>query len=257
MSEPTERPILFSGDMIKALINGNKTQTRRPVKPQPYRSSSNPPFFTDTAVGDIFICPDMFPTTDTQGYVIVECEAVGVYHSMGQQQFAEKHSPFGVPGDRLWVRETFLPDPPRDHDAWDDWTCTSFEWEGCGSKLNAIPTQLRSPKHCLYQASWNGSDLCWRPSIHMPKWASRLTLEVVKVSVERLQAISVDDVAKEGVPFYCGCPSASRDEDYTAGVTAYAREKFSIQWNDIYAKQGLCWASNPWVWRVEFKRVGA
>jgi hypothetical protein len=242
-----ERPILFSGPMVRALLDGSKTQTRRVMKKQPYISRTNPPHFSDVEVGDLFICPDYCPTTPVRGSVIVECESIGTYHCMGQKTFAEKHSPYGVPGDRLWVRETFL-----------------YVGPGSGSDLPSYREERANPENhkaanCWFRASRPDETLVWTPSIHMPRWASRITLEITGVRVERLQEISEVDAAAEGVE------SLRNEGEYwkhylesTASCDALiclsARESFRTLWDSL-AAPGVDWQANPWVWVVEFKRA--
>jgi hypothetical protein len=235
-----ERPILFSGPMVRAILEGRKGQTRRVMKKQPYISRTNPPHFSDVEVGDLFICPDYCPTTPVRGSVIAECESIGTYHCMGQKTFAEKHSPYGVPGDRLWVRETF-----------------AHMYRG-----NAVP-EARRPEDVVYRADGLTPDEyaygSWKPSIHMPRWASRITLEITGVRVERLQEISEVDAAAEGVE------SLRNEGEYwkhylesTASCDALiclsARESFRTLWDSL-AAPGADWQANPWVWVVGFKRI--
>lgn len=182
-----ERGILFSDEMVRAILDGRKTQTRRPVKPQPLGIG------TMNAAGQ-------YCQPDREGVM------------PGGWRI---ESPFGSPGDLLWVREAF-----------------------CGG-------QHGTPY--LYRASWQQNDFMrWRPSIHMPRWASRITLEVKAVRVERVQEISSRDAWAEG--FRCSC---TRPVPICAGNIVAFRET----WNSIYAPNGLGWDKNPWVWVVEFERV--
>lgn len=173
-----ERPILFSAPMVRALLDGRKTQTRRVVKPQP------------TATRE-----EAIRTYGKGGTFILEAGFFGV------------RCPYGQLGDRLWVRET---------------------WGACAG----------SP---VYRADDNAT--CpdggrWKPSIHMPRWASRITLEVTGVRVERLQDISEEDAIAEGVPEQRGDPWA-----------------FQCLWDSINGARERCsWAANPWVWAITFSR---
>jgi hypothetical protein len=190
-----EHPILFSGPMVRAILDGRKTQTRRVVlRPERYER-------------------------------IRDCS------------FA---SPYGVPGDRLWVRETWFPDPPIDG-----------TWPGDAAwnhdrTIEGVPAKYRSPKHCIFAASWDGIPLAWRPSIHMPRWASRLALEVTEVRVQRLQEITEEDAQAEGFrDRYDAAPTGEKDT---------AAEVFREAWDEINGKRGP-WASNPWVWAISFRRI--
>ena len=186
-----ERPILFSAPMVWAILEGRKTQTRRIVIPQPD-----------------FISPDNVPrkTTGPGLHPYIPC-------------------PYGQPGDRLWVRETFSGPHYQSKSHPRDWIDSDPIW---------------------YWADGNPEAGDWtppKPSIHMPRWASRLLLEVVSVRVERLNAISVSDAIAEG---YDG----SVDDPIDPSVKWYAQ-----LWESINGSGG--WAANPWVWVVEFKRVQA
>lgn len=197
-----ERPILFSGPMVRAILKGRKTQTRRVVKPQPK--------FKDFEDGR------MLAFVDKWGYCPVE---------------RNLHlCPYGSTGDRLWVRET---------------------WHGSGNKKLAL-----NPEHPMdslsYRADWHGVDtgLIWKPSIHMPRWASRITLEVKGVRVERLQDISEDDAKAEGV--------TPKGDTYIAANVAKDsphRMEFWTLWQSINAKRGFGWDTNPWVWVIEFQPI--
>lgn len=206
-----ERPIIFSSEMVKAILDGRKTQTRRVLRKQPI---------------DILPmnCPDMWVTLQTRDPN--HGEVIGCR--------------YGIPGDRLWVRETFLPDPPID--GWDG----DFEWNGCGRPISGVPAHYRKPEHCLFAASWRGTPLTWRPSIFMPRWASRITLEITGVRVERVQEISEADAIAEGTTPSC----VGDDLDYLK-----YRAGYMTLWDTINAERGFPWKSNPWVWVIEFKNV--
>ena len=208
-----DRPILFSGEMVRAILAGHKTQTRRVIKLPTWSTLDWADFETDDA-----------------GKPVIICEETGC--------LAEMPCPYGQPGDRLWVRETWIPDPPQD-DTWDYYAFT----DGVLYNFDNLPNRFKKPKHIIYRASWNGIDLRWRPSIFMPRWASRLTLEVVSVRVERVQEISNPDAQAEGVGWW---QPVGGEKDY--------RLEYSMLWNRINAKRGYSWDSNPWAWVIEFKR---
>lgn len=204
-----ERPILFSAPMVRAILAGTKTQTRRVVKPQP-------PKHTYTV--SVFHHPDPRP------------HFWAWTHSPKRPDLANLSDwcapcPYGQPGNRLWVRETHSPQP----DCWGSWD----RWmRGEGGPGPVIHYKASDPK------AWVD---CWRPSIHMPRWASRITLEIASVRVERLQDISRGDAMAEGCPF----PNMAAGPD----PSDWYREL----WNEINGPNS--WAANPWVWVVEFKRV--
>lgn len=198
-----ERPILFSGPMVRALLTGTKTQTRRVVKPQPR-------------------------TVD------------------GVTDWKSVRCPYGQPGDRLWVREAWMPDPPCDG----TWGYT--EWAGCRiGKIAAVPEQFRNPEFCNYRATWPSKDhgLRWTPGIHMPRWASRITLEVTGVRVERLRDISESDAQAEGIEkTKHGFWSTYGQADCNATYSPVA--SYRCLWESINGDGS--WEANPWVWVVEW-----
>jgi hypothetical protein len=201
-----ERPIIFSGPMVRAIIEGRKTQTRRVVKPQPRRAD------------------DAFDGT-------WDWQNPGYYDDLTMGYELMKHAPYAE-GDRLWVRETWWHHkecrPPFPHGG--PGVCVRYESEvQPGDPTNAY--DRRSP-------------------IHMPRWASRLTLEVTGVRVERLQDITPDDARAEGHPHVPGTERYPQEVHDDA-----ARDWFMDLWHDLNAKRGYPWESNPWVWVVEFRRV--
>ena len=196
-----ESPILFSAPMVRALLAGTKTQTRRIFKPDRM-------------------------TWDANGRYTTYAMRGGELSTTGSGPFKPSswlhYCPYGQPGDRLWVRETFGHFERNENFA-----------PGC---------------EVFYRA--DGESLAlepWRPSIHMPRWASRITLEVTGVRVERLQDISADDARAEG------CQDKPVDGAEQASIDLLAKLWYHDLWEQI---NGLdSWAANPWVWVVEFKRV--
>lgn len=247
----TERPILFSGPMVRAILSGQKIMTRRIMKPQPYISHTNPPTFSDTERGDIFICPDCFPTTNERKSVIVECEGIGVYHCMGEKEFAEKHSPYGRPSDLLWVREAhYLTDDG--HNEYVVYAADTDATRAHLARLGALPADFPEDVKAGHRRL--------RPSIHMPRWASRITLEITDVHVERLGDISDTDVDSEGVEghyvedgWYWRNYLLSDEEAAISPMLASATESFRSLWEKINGAGS--WDVNPWVWVVKFRRV--
>lgn len=199
----SERPILFSGAMVRAILEGRKTQTRRAVK----KPANVPPEdFRDA-------CEWM--QRHGKGSVLKRGPCDGVQWRLP--------CPYGAPGDRLWVRESWAPD------------C-----EGPPYYAADYPAGVGPAGPITAENRWR-----WTPSIHMPRWASRITLDVVSVRVEPLQTISTVDAMAEGV-----VPAAN-----AAGVLSYTTG-FRLLWDSINgARPGCSWADNPWVWVVEFRRV--
>lgn len=210
-----DRPILFSGAMVHAILEGRKTQTRRVIKfaRVPYEPDSH----------NVWKCWNGSPSK-------------GNWSHQWQDGDLVLRCPYGKPGDRLWVRETFIPDPPID--GWSG----DISWNGCGRPISGVPEHYRSPEHCIFRASWDGSDLKWRPGIHMPRWASRLTLQITKIRAERVQQITNEDAQAEGC-------------DFRISKTPNYANAFAILWDSINAKRGFSWEVNPWVWVVEFRRI--
>jgi hypothetical protein len=207
-----ERPILFSGPMVKAILEGRKTQTRRVMVPQPVPSK--------VFAGQMRwkrLCRPM-------DELALSC-------------------PYGKPGDRLWVRETWA-QIYRTGDY-----CIRDEGEFFQCPCDGCRVEYRADTGNPYPGEWP-EDMAkeddeaprWRPSIHMPRWASRLTVELVNVRAERLQDISEEDAAAEGVAF-------------TKYLNANARFHFKELWDSINAKRGYSWDSNPWVWVLDFERT--
>ncbi|MDM3867965.1 hypothetical protein QF204_07210 [Proteus faecis] len=209
-----ERGIIFNAEMVRAILDGRKTQTRRIVKN---------------------VMPDngmwlKKPTKTRSGTTT---------HVLDAPKY--NLCPLGKAGDHLWVRETWMPDAPRDG-TWGD-----VEFYGCkDSQLSMIPECYRTPEHCIYRASWDGAEMIgWTPSIHMPRWASRITLEIIDVRVERLNDISNDDAKSEGC--WYGRGGGVPDKALTPS------DQFPTLWEEIYGDGS--WSSNPWVWVIEFKRI--
>lgn len=203
--------MIFNAEMVRALLSGRKTQTRRIIKPQPEATLS----------GSLY---GKWLSRPLNGLLLPKIEDIAI------------HCPFGVVGDRIWVRETFQ-GPLFDYDLMDSY-CID-------------PTPFEKPEFCVYKADgvpapefYDADDelhCCWRPSIHMPRWACRILLEITNVRVERLKSISDGDAIREG------CSTADMmSGDCVADV-------FARLWASIYGSDS--WNANPWVWVIEFKRV--
>ena len=244
----TDRPILFNDEDVRAILDGRKVQTRRVVKPQP------------TECGLLF--------REWEGFYAWEDDGLNL------DEGAQRLCPYGAPGDRLWVRETIRAKYDTESYATADTgrtidgvyygmaSATSRDWvyAADGEWINDQPQEWVPPEHETI------------PSIHMPRWASRLTLEVVSVRVERVQEISEEDAIAEGIQ-PCGAgwenylwhgggaPASLQDawdwqySNYVEGEHGGAKGSFSSLWQLINAKRGFGWDANPFVWVVEFKRV--
>ena len=209
-SSVVERPILFSAPMVRAILEGRKTQTRRVMKH---------PEYMGCLTGD---CPHTYQS---------ECD-------LDVKVWASENCPYGVPGDRLWVKETFrlradMDDRPP-----------SLDWWKKGAWYEADGPN--EPSGCA------GGAGKLRPSIFMPRWASRITLEITEVRVLRVQEISEEDAKAEGV--FGGCTVCGDSEngdciEHTPSCT----DGFANIWMHINGEDS--WHANPWVWALTFKRV--
>lgn len=187
-----EKPILFSTEMVKAILDGRKSQTRRIIK--------------------------------THTLKVLDCAAaIGeISQYLSESQIIDKNnlkyilscSPYKI-GMRLWVRETWALDSNGYHYKADN---------------------------CIFPKELGG----WHPSIFMPKEASRITLEITDIRVERLWDITEDDACRDGGFIY----SSMYVDDKN-----YAKNRFKILWDSINLKRGYCWDSNPWTWVISFKRI--
>ncbi|MGI3146332.1 hypothetical protein [Pseudomonas aeruginosa] len=193
--KPRERPILFNDQMVRAILEGRKTVTRRVVTPQP------------DFLGSMVDPNTPFKTLDAGLHARITC-------------------PYGEPGDRLWVREAWAADAQVDAIAPRDLSQGEPIWYPADFSVRQTG--------CSMISKGRG-----RPSIHMPRWASRILLEITAVRVERLHDLSDPDVLAEGC-------SHSEMQSGNSLVSVFAR---------LWQSTGGDWAANPWVWVVEFKRV--
>ena len=208
-----ERPIIFSSEMVRAILEGRKTQTRRPIKPQPK-----------------IICPTSNPS---HRYGKWKDKTFNLFRLLteGFKLLLPPYCPYGQPGDRLWVKETW-----RLLDVFEDWWYGGYDADIYRGK---IPSQRPNPKNLAVEyLADTGEDGPWRPSLHMPRWASRIMLEITKIRVERIQEISNVDVKAEGF--------APWGDKYLG---------FADLWDPIYARKGFGWETNCWVWVIEFRRL--
>ena len=187
------KPILFSGEMVRAILDGRKTQTRRVIKPQPSAGVRR---------------------------------SVFVLSGLEDGHGRELRCPYGRPGDTLWVRETWA-----SHKYMDDTKPSEFT---VGAQM--LPVWYRADN---VQSDERGK---WRPSIFMPRWASRITLRFVDVRVETLWDMTVSKMIAEGV--------AEIENNDKHPLTP-----FITLWDSINADRGYAWYTNPWVWVVEFEEV--
>ena len=217
-----ERPILFSGAMVRAILEGRKTMTRRVIKPQPQDVGYG---------GECCVRPYCTGTPWPLAY----------YARWGAcwNSSSPLYCPYAPVGRKLWVRETWKVSSNLDEFA-----------------PNELPNYYKTRENVRYLADPD-TDLSGkkRVSIHMPRWASRITLEVTAVRVERLQDITDEDAKAEGVELAAAFASFVFDTQgqRAARKSAY-RSAFADLWEEINGSGS--WEANPWVWVVEFRRVG-
>jgi hypothetical protein len=235
-----ERPILFSGPMVRALLNNTKTQTRRVIT-----------FHNSTVSG--YGSRKLFDSLDFSGNCQVDGRAGGV-SILGNGQYLHVPKPDDgtrhrvrcrwEPADVLWVRENFR-GPGHIGDGDQGVVGYGIEYEADGA--------FRSHDDCGCEGPCSGVLIQHplRPSIHMPRWASRIALEITDVRVQRLQDINEADILAEGVTV----PIASERTGVPWGEIPTLHDAWRLCWNSINATRGYSWDSNPWVWVVEFARV--
>ncbi|HCD5206789.1 TPA: hypothetical protein NBT52_005476 [Klebsiella pneumoniae] len=244
-----ERGMIFNGEMVRAILDGRKTQTRRIMAPQP----------ADDIERGIFPNPEVIGWKSSRRHK----------HGSTTAHFCH----YGKPGDRIWVRET--------------WGVVSHAFSDDGLMIDWVPDRPATAIHempfgngyysgyAIYAAdgdfTWGDDDgyedgrSCWKPSIHMPRAASRILLEITDVRVERLNAISPEDAESEGLERTNftgfgdepGLPSYPEPDVYFDPLKKqwkeYPPEAFAGLWESIYGEGS--WQVNPWVWVIEFKRV--
>ncbi|KRJ70807.1 MULTISPECIES: hypothetical protein [Acinetobacter] len=215
-----ERPILSNSEMVRAILEGRKTQTRRIVKPQPVPYPGG---------GHWWRCDYVQSMVRVEQELQNPCELY--------KGFIEEVNPFGKKGDRLWVRETF------------------------GTKIRNIggtPHESfaykadKSDEVCYYDCNGNGYPVKWVPSIHMPRSACRIVLEITNIRIERLNDISEADAIGEGC-IAESCDHARRTCNEIGCYGPHATGQFKYLWESIKGKGS--WDLNPWVWVIEFKVI--
>lgn len=241
-----ERGMIFNGEMVRAILDGRKTQTRRIVKGVPSSHDFHGWVMSSTSAKD-------------EGKA---CWAVGKSPLLNHP--IRIRCPFGEVGDRIWVRETW---GVVSHELDEDGRIQPWSPDRPATDIHEMPFgNGYYSGHAIYAADGDftcGDDdgyedgrSCWKPSIHMPRAACRILLEVTGVRVERLNGISETDAEAEGIDMEAlfdsqDCYDCIADHNMTGRPTA--KGAFKYLWESIYGEEG--WKSNPWVWVIEFKRV--
>ncbi len=223
MSTVKERPILFKGEMVRALLDGSKTQTRRIVKPQP--------LYLDGGVPYRSLPKSLIGIADPK---------IGIVHKC----------PFGIRGDQIWVRETWCSadvlflgyecDPPQ---------CVGYRADLEARIDGVTPVSTHA-------WNWDHESVCWKPSIHMPRWASRISLEIESIRVERLQDISEADCWAEGIGECDGLLDDLKIIDIAKRMGRCIEDAvptYGALWESINGAGS--WDANPWVWAITFRRI--
>ena len=234
-----ERGMIFNGEMVRAILDGRKTQTRRIVKG------------TDGAVK---FCKEWDINGEEIFVVLGEKDHTGMNPVLGAIS-----CPFGAVGDRIWVRETW---GVVSHELDDDGRIQPWKPDRPATAIHEMPFgNGYYSGHAIYAVdgdfTWGDDDgyedgrSCWKPSIHMPRAASRILLEITDVRVERLNAISQEDAQAEGMELTGWRPTYSDPDSGGEVMTPY--DNFAELWSSIYGEES--WQATPWVWVIEFKRV--
>ncbi len=250
---PKEKPIIFSTEMVCAILGGRKTQTRRVIKPQP-------PPDTDTICG-----PEMYEPAviDKNGELIPGKPIYGIYDKWGEWGTTCPYQP----GNILWVKETWrigawnenMPaiavDYKADGFARREWLYIedeeAFERYWIQSTADAEKAGVEADADGKYCWEPGEAPTRWRPSIHMPRVVARTFLEVIDIWPEKLQDITVYDVECEGLrPI--NNPLIYQDE---ATALEVCQRAFKTFWDSLYAKCGYVWDNNPWVWVIKFRKT--
>lgn len=211
-----ERPILFSAPMVRAILDGTKTQTRRVIKPQPI-------------------------TLNNLWYWFLYIKCVGFKNMDELAKIMKPHCKYGQVGDQLWVRETYYPIYPQDP-TYNNGNPIEYDYAA-------------TYKHGDRLGDLMGVKKKWKPSIHMPRKASRIQLEITNIRVERLNEISAKDIINEGAVL------RAHDDEFGHNPVSAFDQKVYMDLRSLWAKgwesiNGTgSWDKNPWVWVIEFRRV--
>lgn len=243
----SEYPILFKGNMVRAILDGNKTQTRRIIRNQEWINGGVKVYLPNDVFGDFpfrhIVAVKGVHTAYANSYGAVSVSA-SQGHLLGLKpgEF-EWISPYGKKGGLIWVKECHR------------YTDSNYI---IGVRVLYEADQLikwvkASPHVAIYRPDKK------RPSIFMPRWASRIQLRILDIQLQRLNDISEEDAKAEGIQLTpCSHPECVAVRQMTGkdpcACSSY-RAAFALGWDGINAKRGYPWASNPWVWCISFKRI--
>ncbi|OCY53716.1 hypothetical protein [Acinetobacter pittii] len=217
-----ERPIILNTTMVKAIIEGRKVQTRRLVKEK---------LISEQAEFECGNRPNVIRSEPSLQYYI------------------DKGCPFGQVGDHLWVRETFCIGSIEEEDHYQGWPKPLYVHQ------DGDPKQYPIYKEWCLREGISFDDVHWKPSIHMPRSASRILLEITKIRIEKLNQISNQDAVQEGLLKLpaSGRYVVSRGDQYFGAASNNPCEVFKWLWESIYGSSS--WELNPWVWVIEFNVI--
>ncbi|MEP8859143.1 hypothetical protein ABKV83_11810 [Enterobacter asburiae] len=244
--------MIFNGEMVRAILDGRKTQTRRIMKVQPSDGFHPTHNGYDLDLNAHWYTPGV---VDKNGYLQPAKKDV-----FGVADENEGYTcPFGAVGDRIWVRETW---GVVSHELDEDGRIQPWSPDRPATAIHEMPFGNGFYSgHAIYAAdgdfTWGDDDgyedgrSCWKPSIHMPRAACRILLEVTGVRVERLNSISQEDAQAEGMELTGWRPTYSDPDSGGEVWTPY--DNFAQLWESIYGEES--WKANPWVWVIEFKVV--
>lgn len=227
-----ERGMIFNAEMVRAILDGRKTQTRRIMNVQPESNQFGLLHITSST-----------KRSDIGKYHWAESNATG--NHVRSKLFS---CPVGAVGDRIWVRETWSSD-------FANYYPNDRVWYAADNNRRLDIEVVDGVRGIYSPESDVHVPFRWRPSIHMPRWASRILLEITNVGVQRLQDISSGDAVREGI---CQLPASGRycispGDQYFGGASHSAKEVYSWLWSSIYGEES--WKANGWVWVISFKRV--
>lgn len=223
-----ERGMIFNGEMVRAILDGRKTQTRRIMKVQPESNQLG-----------LLLITDSTKHSDIGKYHWAESNATG--NHVRSKLFS---CPFGAVGDRIWVRETWSSD-------FANYYPNDRVWYAADNNRRLDIEVVDGVRGIYSPESDVHVPFRWQPSIHMPRWASRILLEITDVRVERLNSISQEDAQAEGLELTGWRPTYSDPDSGGEVMTPY--DNFAELWSSIYGDES--WKANPWVWVISFKRV--